>query len=275
MYWRCNMNLYDYGQGSVWENIYVCKREGYKTSVTDYHEHDFYEVNLILSGNVKILLDDCFEECCENRIVLTRPNTPHYVTCRSDTLYSRIYLLFTEDFVSDFLPDWESLSRVFGDSGAVVALSPSHTAKIRQIIEEIERQKSELGKKLLVYYLLVQITELKENEHVTREKKTSYLMKAIAYIEENYSEHIVAEDLAKKLYVGRTTLMTEFKRQIGCTLNDYLTDCRLKNAVKLLADGETVERTAEKCGFSDSSGLTRAFKRKYHCAPKQYLKKSF
>lgn len=266
------MNLYDYGQGSVWKNVYVYKREGYKTSVTDYHEHDFYEINLILSGNVKILLSDCFEECCDNRIVLTEPHTPHYVTCRSDTLYSRIYLLFTKDFISNFLPEWERLSRVFGENGAVVALSPSQTAQIRHTIEDIDGQKSELGKKLLIYYLLLQITEMRENESVTREKNPPYLMKAIAYMEENYSEHIVAENLAKKLYVGRTTLMTEFKRRIGCTVNDYLTDCRLKNAVKLLATGETVERTAEKCGFSDSSGLTRAFKRKYHCAPKQYLK---
>ena len=266
------MDLYNHGKGEAWDNLFVFTREGDTTSVTDYHEHDFYEINLILSGNVKILLNDFFEECCENRIVLTKPDTPHYVTCCSDTLYSRIYLLFTEEFVADFLPEWKKLSRIFGENGSVVALSPAQTAQIRQIIEDIERQRSELGKKLLVYYLLLRIAEIRENESATREKKPLYLMKAIAYIEENYSEHIVAENLAKKLYVGRTTLMTEFKKLIGCTLNQYLTDCRLKNAVRFLAGGESVESTAEKCGFSDSSGLTRAFKRKYNCAPKQYLK---
>ena len=266
--------MYDFGQENAWDKVFVYRREGYKTSVTDYHEHKFYEINLIVSGNVKILLGDCFEECRESRLVLTAPDTPHYITCRPDTLYRRVYLAFTEDFVSHFLPEWGDISRVFGDNGAIVALSPSQTIRIRQIIEEVEQQKTELGKRLLIYYLLLQIAELGENERVTHEKKPAFLMRAIAYIEENYSERIVAEELAKRLYVGRTTLMTEFKKSIGCTVNEYLTDCRLKNAVKLLEDGETVEQTAERCGFSDSSGLTRAFKRKYNCAPKQYIRHS-
>lgn len=48
-------DLYDYGFKKVWNDVFIAHREGYYTSVTDYHEHDFYEINLILSGNVKIL----------------------------------------------------------------------------------------------------------------------------------------------------------------------------------------------------------------------------
>ena len=48
---------YDYGYGKIWKDIYVERKEGYKTSVVDYHEHEFYEINLILSGNVKVLLE--------------------------------------------------------------------------------------------------------------------------------------------------------------------------------------------------------------------------
>jgi len=266
------MEIYNYGKKYDWDKVLVYRREGYTTSVTDYHEHSFYEINLILSGNFKILLSDHFEESCESRIVLTRPGTPHYVTCRPDTLYSRVYLLFTEEFVSGFIPEWGELSEIFGENGRVVALSPSQTAAIKEMIEEIEAEKTELGKRLLVCYLLLKLAELREKSGVRREKNPAYIMRAMAYIEENYAERIVAEELARRLYIGRTTLMTEFKRRIGCTFNEYVTDCRLKNAVKLLEAGETVERAAEKCGFSDSSGLTRAFKRKYRCAPKQYLK---
>ena len=93
--------LYDYGFGTAWKTVHVEKREGYYTSVTDFHEHDFYEINLILSGNVKILLKDSFEMGGENKVVLTGPNTPHYILCQSDTLYSRLYVLFTEEFIAN------------------------------------------------------------------------------------------------------------------------------------------------------------------------------
>ena len=267
------MSANDFGYGKTWQEVFVGSKEGYSTSVNDYHEHKFYEINLILSGNVRILLRDRFEEGIENRIVLTRPDTPHYVTCNSDTLYSRLYLLFTHEFAAEFLPEWEELSSVFGENGETITLTPSETSFIKTLIEDVDLQKSRLGKRLSTYYLLLKISELKR-ESEQGGKKPQYLMDAMSYIESNYHKRIVAGDLAKSLYVGRTTLMTEFKHQVGCTLNEYITDCRLKNAVVLLKNGETVERVAEKCGFSDSSGLSRAFKRRYNCAPRRYIKQN-
>ena len=85
---------YDFGFGRVWDSVHVERRSGYSSSVTDYHMHDFYEINLILSGNVKILLKDRFEEGLENRIVITRPGSAHFIACNPDTLYSRMYLVF-------------------------------------------------------------------------------------------------------------------------------------------------------------------------------------
>ena len=125
-------NLYDQGLGKIWHDVYVNYREGYSTSVTDYHEHEFYEINLILSGNVKILLGDRFEEGSQNRIVLTRPGTPHYISCTSDVLYSRLYLTFTCEFVEDRIPEWHDLSFLFGQSGTVITLTPSKPKSSRR-----------------------------------------------------------------------------------------------------------------------------------------------
>lgn len=91
-------------------------------------------------------------------------------------------------------------------------------------------------------------------------------------IENHFHEKITATNIAKKLFIGRTTLMTEFKKHIGATLGNYLTICRLKNAIKFLSDNATIEYTAEKCGFADSSGLIRAFKKHFNTTPYQYIK---
>ena len=92
-------------------------------------------------------------------------------------------------------------------------------------------------------------------------------------MESHYSERFVSADRAQKLHIGRTALMTGFKKHMGKTLIDYLTNCRLKHAVALLRERQTIEFAAEQCGFADSSGLIRAFKRYYGMTPKQYLRK--
>ena len=264
-------DLYDYGFGTVWQDVYVCEREGYATSVTDYHEHDFYEINLILSGNVKILLRGHSEKGCENRIVLTRPGTPHYISCAPDTLYRRLYLIFTHEFAANYLPEWQELSLVFGERGAVLIVTPEETVFFKDLIEQIETQTSPFRKRLLIYLLLSHLAEHAKEE--TRESASvpSYIFEAISYLETHYAEKLTATDLARVLHIGRTTLMTEFKKYTGKTLGNYLTGCRLKNALRFLRDGQTLEYTSEQCGFSDSSGLIRAFRRFYGTTPHRYL----
>ena len=262
---------FDQGLGSEWNQLLVAERQGYSTSVADYHRHRFYEINLILSGNVKILLGDTSEEGRENRLVLTRPGTPHYITCSPDTLYHRLYLLFTDEFIEDYLPEWSQLSTIFGENGSVLTLTAAQTALFRQQLLRIREEESHFRHRLMIYDLLSRIHEQKDNDGPRRQIAPSYILQALTFLDEHCGDRIVAADLAERLHIGRTTLMTEFKRHLGSTMVDYLTPCRLRRAVTLLQGGSTVEAAAALCGFADTSGLVRAFKRCYGVPPRTYL----
>ena len=262
---------FDHSFGTEWDHLLVAERQGYSTSVADYHRHNFYEINLILSGNVKILLGDSSEEGCENRLVLTRPGTPHYITCRPDALYHRLYLLFTDDFVAGYLPEWGQFSTVFGESGTVLTLTREQTALFQRQLLQIREEQSLFRQRLMIYDLLSRIYEQKDDDSPRRQAIPSYILHALTYLDEHCGERIVAADLAALLHVGRTTLMTEFKRHLGTTVTAYLTHCRLRRAETLLQNGYSVESAAAHCGFSDTSGLVRAFKRCYGQPPRAYL----
>lgn len=263
---------YDYGYGTVWKTAHVEYREGYSTSVTDYHQHEFYEINLILSGNVKILLSDRSEEGIENRVVLTRPGTPHYIACQPDTLYSRLYLVFTHAHVADFLPEWAQFSTLFGEGGSILSITPQDSQRLREGMRQIQAEDDPFRQRLLIYHLLSCLSELSGDADRVTKKAPSYVMEALSYLEEHYPERLTAQALARSLYIGRTALMTEFKRYVGCTVGDYLTGVRLRHAVRLLREGETLEHTAHVCGFSDSSSLVRVFRRQYGVPPRKYIK---
>ncbi|MBR5157590.1 MAG: helix-turn-helix transcriptional regulator [Clostridia bacterium] len=137
------------------------------------------------------------------------------------------------------------------------------------IIARIENESNLMRKKLLILYLLSYIDEFANNTlSIT---VPSYIMQAMVYIEEHYYEKITAAELARKLHIGRTTLMTMFKKHTGFTLNNYIVQCRLKKALTLFQEGKTEYEIAERCGFGDISGLIRSFKNYFGMTPRQYF----
>ncbi|MBQ8232365.1 MAG: helix-turn-helix transcriptional regulator [Lachnospiraceae bacterium] len=259
------------GYQVYWDNLYVDYREGYYTSVVDFHQHDFYEINLIRSGNVKILLKDRIEQGIRCRLVLTRPGTPHYILCKPDTLYSRAYLLFSNQFIADYVPEWKQLLTVFGKNGQIITLTDEQKDFYETLIKNIHAENDLFRQRLLILYLLSHISQFTSQDEQTYAKSPPYIMDALTYISEHYAEKIVAEELAKNLHISRTTLLTAFKKYTGNTLNNYLINYRLKKAVYWLRDGKTLQETAEICGFSDSSTLARSFKRYFGVSSRLYL----
>jgi len=162
---------------------------------------------------------------------------------------------------------------VFGDHGRIIQLSDSDTEYLKGLFEQIKQEPYTLGKRLLVYHLLLRLSKLCEPKNFEKNKAPYYIIESISYIEANYQEKITAKFMAKRSFVGRTTYMTEFKKHVGITFGDYLTACRLKKAIAFLSENLSIEATAEKCGFADGSGLIRAFKKHFHTTPYQYIKK--
>lgn len=263
---------YEHGYGIEWQDFCVRYREAYHTSVTDFHVHDFFEVNLILSGNVNILMKDQVEEGKGNYIVLTSPGTPHYIRCASDTLYKRLYLMVSSQFIVNYMPEWEEIISLFRKRGRIIHITGQEAETYENIIKQIEGEKNRFRQRLLILYLFSYLSEKIEDRELDSQKIPQYIMDALNYVNEHLGEKIVARQLAEKLYISRTTLLTTFKQYTGVTLNNYILNCRIKKAISLLKEGKAEYEIAEICGFSDSAAFIKSFKKVYHITPMQYLK---
>ena len=266
-------NLENLGFGTEWFDFKTDSYEGYLPNMSDYHMHAYYEISLILSGSVKILLPDAAQTGMQSRLVLTPPMTSHLIVCEPHILYRRINLLFSPDFLTVHDSEWKNLLGVFGRNGRVVPLSNAGLADFLHLAQEMQCESDRFRLRLWLMLFLSKISShVKEEGDGTATELPAFVTEALSYLQEHHAEKIVAADLSWHLGVGRTTLMTAFKKYTGSTLNEYLTSCRLKHAITLLRRGNTRQSTAEACGFGDACNLIRCFKRKFGVTPRQYLK---
>jgi AraC-like DNA-binding protein len=91
------------------------------------------------------------------------------------------------------------------------------------------------------------------------------------YLHSWYWKSISVEDLAEVAQLSRFHLMRTFRRDIGLSLHDYLTQIRVEAAKKLLSEGSSIVDVASDIGFTDQSHFTRHFKRITGVTPGQYL----
>lgn len=262
---------YDRGFGEQWRDLLVFRREGYTTSVADYHSHPFYEVNLIFSGNIRILLADRSVETAQCHLVLTGPGVPHFISCQPDRLYKRLYLCFSEELM-EAGSEWTELRRLFAGTGGIIGLTEQQRSLCETVIEQVGQDPDPLRRRLLVAYLLSHIAAFEKEAGITASPVPACVIGALSYIHKHYADRIVAEELAKRLHVGRTTLMTAFRKHTGSTLSDYVTGFRLKQAARFLREGRTVQQTADRCGFGDSGSMIRVFRKHMGVTPGQYLR---
>ncbi|MEY8337562.1 AraC family transcriptional regulator [Lachnospiraceae bacterium 62-35] len=95
----------------------------------------------------------------------------------------------------------------------------------------------------------------------------------IEYIDNHYSEHLELEDLARNVGLAKSTCCREFKKNMNCTIFEYVTNYRLsRSAMLLLSSDYTITEIAGLCGFDSSSYFIKKFKAKTGVSPSSYRK---
>jgi len=68
-----------------------------------------------------------------------------------------------------------------------------------------------------------------------------------------------------------------FKKEVGVSPLEYLTELRMKSAETLLTamwtNEYSITEIAQMCGFADSLYFSRVFKKHFGCAPSNYAQK--
>jgi AraC-like DNA-binding protein len=96
------------------------------------------------------------------------------------------------------------------------------------------------------------------------------LVKAITAMHEHPEYKWSLEKLAHTASMSRASFATHFRRTVGITPLDYLTDWRISVAQTLLKSGKPLKQVAPQVGYSHPVALARVFTKRIGISPTQW-----
>lgn len=121
-----------------------------------------------------------------------------------------------------------------------------------------------------VYDKLIRIRQLVEANITYSE----HVKKAIFYIEKNYDEEIVIEDIAEFISIHKDYLSRVFKKETGMSVIKYLNQYRIKKAINLLdCTDKKISDIIYEVGYNNAQNFYYAFKQMTGLSPKEFKEK--
>lgn len=263
------------------EGIYIQHlKTNQKNNMPVQHYHDAYEIYLQIDGKRYLFYDNICYTLERGDMAIFKPFDIHYAESREVDYYERYVLNFQTDVLSSVLTDSEKYLLLGKINSCVIHLNEEQINELCGYFkraEEYAKQGSFLMHKLLctsVLQLIVKVIEYTDKSiDVTEEKISPQIITALRYIDKHYKESMSLDDISNAAHMSKFYFCRKFHSTTGATPLEYLNNVRLTKVHNLLLSTDmTIDEIARETGFMSAVNLTRAFKKVYGSAPREFRK---
>ncbi len=192
-------------------------------------------------------------------------------------------ILFTKDFLKEFLPDLMRrfhFFSVFTDDFVRQKKIPFYAQEssrpIRTMVMELEQEyfRKEINYHLNIKLNLMRLLLQFQRESAFLESGRERIVSEIrSMLEEDLRRNFSLTDLAKHFSVSKQHLCHLYKQQTGRSIIEDVNECRMDHAAELLLNGATpISEICYRCGFNDLSYFYRTFKQRFGLNPGEFRK---
>ncbi|MBQ9117498.1 MAG: AraC family transcriptional regulator [Clostridia bacterium] len=116
---------------------------------------------------------------------------------------------------------------------------------------------------------------LLEGREISRDRENVYFSDATRYIKAHYYESITVDSVAMHTGISRKYLFAIFKKALGISPKEYITEYRIKKAKEFLANESlSIGNVAYSVGYVDPLNFSKIFKLKTGYSPSEYRLRS-
>ncbi len=228
------------------------------------HWHEFYEIELIISGSGSYIIDGVERNIERNMLFFMTPVNFHKVITDDSQVITLMFMGEVCD--SDIL---FKLSSVFNSDS--VMLSDEDAKYLSAVMHELNIVSSENEDEYCFHLLNSILGKICRLNNTHRHGYMSRVQKAMLYIQNNFRNDIGLSDIADAASITPSYMSSIFSKECGVNFKEYLSTIRYDYAKKLLEYSDmTVTDICFESGFCDYANFERHFKERYAMSPKQY-----
>lgn len=263
------------------DSLILSAKHGISNSCFDNHFHDAYELIYVMGGSISVTIEKKSYIASKHSLILIS-NLENHSARLLEAPFERYYTTISTP-TADHMIGNPTLISILKNHPATFCPVFDASSVHEKLMEYFNTVLSEAGRNdhfqndiyaCSLKQLLISLFRAYPEHFPTMESSVAPTIYEIQkYIDINYAQPLLIEDIAKEHYINLYHLSHSFKKLTGYSPKQYLIHTRLARAKELLYHTqEPIGTISFKCGFSDTSNFIRLFKAEVGITPNQYRK---
>ena len=230
------------------------------------HAHDFYEIDIIVGGNARTVLNGVSATAAEGQVYFLTPDdlheyvgSPHVdilnIQFYGNSVDSTILSQLTTSGVRMFSPARESFRNIKALYEVMEATDP-------------DMPSADMILTKLCEAVLMIVAESGGKTAGSDESTSPYIQRALIYVQEHFKDNPTLGEVAGVVALNERYFCKRFKEYTGKTYKEYLRERKLDYARRLvLSTDMTMTEIAERSGYGSQAHFNREWKRRFGISP--------
>lgn len=241
-----------------------------KKKLHDYelHWHDYFEIELVLSGTAVHELNGIKYHLLPGDIYLLNPTDFHSIKSNDAEVYN---IMFSESLLND-----ELLQKILSvENNLAFHLDEAEFHRVVTLIEQIlfesksdDEYSADYIKNLLECLFIIFLRKCDFSAAPVAASASAQIRKALLYIHGHFRENPSLETVSRLSGFNKNYFSTLFHKSTGKTYKEYITVLKLEHSKKLLLAGKlSISEICFASGFSSLPNFLRSFKSHFGVSP--------
>lgn len=218
------------------------------------HQHDYHQLVLPVAGQLDMNVGSKDGGACPEQIAIVPAGEEHGFSASGDNCF------VVADVPVALAPELARLP-------AFIRLDPALAQYVSFLHQQLLQDgKSSSERQMLL--LLIQLLHERFGDSIQLDRRIKV---ARAHLDERFHEPVSLAQLAAVANLSERQLSELFRRQLGMTPRQYLTEKRMQRAWALLEAGELgVQQIADKVGYSNLAAFSDRFRKHFGRSPRYF-----